>query len=74
MKIGDKKGGMGVLYKEVVVTNSSSREKVWFSTIVGDKMDMGEGNSSVVKVEVDGVRGGCFLGNKGGIGKKVSIK
>ena len=45
MKIGDNNGGVGVLYKEVVgVSNSSSREKVWSSTIKGDKMDMGEGN------------------------------
>ena len=51
-KIGDNMGGVGVLYKNVVgVANSSSREKVLSYTIEGDKMDMGEGSSSEVKVE-----------------------
>ena len=38
MKIDDNKGGVGVLYEEAVgVVNSSSREKVWSSTIEEDK-------------------------------------
>ena len=38
MKIGDNKGGVGILYKEVVeVANSSFKEKMWSSTIEGIK-------------------------------------
>ena len=65
MKISDSKDGLGVLYKDVVgVTNTSSREKVWSSTIEGDKMHMGVGNSSAVKVEAGEKRCMSFLGDK----------
>ena len=75
MKIGDNKNGVGVLYKEVVgEANISSREKVWSSTIKGDQMDMGEGNSSAVKVEASEGRGVSFLGDKGGIDMKGSVE
>ena len=75
MKIGDNKGGVGVLYKEVVgVDNNSSRLKVWTSTIKEGKMDMAEGNSSAVKLEAGKGRGVSFLGDKGSIGKKGSEK
>ena len=69
MKIGDNKGCVGVLYKEVVgVANSSSREKVWSSTIEGNKIDMGKRNSSAVKVEAGQGRHVSFLGDKEGVG------
>ena len=75
MKIGDNKGCVGVLYKKVVgVANIFSREKVWSSTIKGDKMDRDEGNTSALKVEAGEGRGVSFLGDKGGMGKKGSIK
>ena len=75
MKMGYSKGGVGVLYKRIVgVENISSREKVWASTIKGDKLDMDEGNSSAVNVEAGERRGVSFLGDTGGIGKKGSVK
>ena len=75
MKIGDNKGGVDILYKEVVgMAISSSREKMWSSTIEGDEMDMDEGNSYAVKVEDGEGRGASFMGDKRGIGKKESVK